>query len=550
MLQPNWAKKFAKFSQDMYVAEDDFWKVSNYIMERYRLKNAYKKAYDKGLIKEMISDADLKKMSGKIVRNTVPNYEYVPEFIRSLRRFPVGNFVSFPAEILRTSTGIVQQALEEIANPITRGIGMKRLAGFAATTAVVPPAIVGMFKTIYDYTEDEVQALKRFLPDWSKNSTILPMKDDEGNLKYIDFSHGFAYDTVTRPVQTVLNMVAAGEKDNKTLMDGFMKGLAVSTSELGQPFISESIWTEAFLDVVRGGGKTKDGKVLYTDATPMNERVTAIMGHLVKALAPFSAQQMIRLGFAAKGEPTRTVGPYRGTGQVYDLSDEALGFTGYRPVPIDPARSLDFKMSAYQRSIRDARREFNAELLRGEAVTPQQIIDRYIISNKAKWEAMKDMSLDITAGEILGVPASKLETVLGRISKKDAEALAYDNYFIPFNISKNVQEVFEENARKLGVTNPFYAAEGPLDSLKGMMETFRLDMDQWPNLTDRFNLTPSTPEANLQPTPSGAATINPQVYNRPSLTLSPITGLTRSQTALLSPADQQYYIRKNQTRIT
>ena len=280
MLQPNWAKKFAKFSQDMYVAEDDFWKISNYIVERYRLKNAYKRAFDKGLIKEMISDVDLKKMSGKIVRNTVPNYEYVPEFIKSLRRFPVGNFVSFPAEILRTSTGIVQQALEEIANPITRGIGMKRLAGFAATTAVVPPAIVGMFKTIYDYTEDELQALKRFLPDWSKNSTILPMRDEEGNLKYIDFSHGFAYDTITRPVQTVLNKVAAGEKDNETLMQGFMEGLAVSTAELGQPFISESIWTEAFLDVVRGGGKTKDGKVLYTDATPANERVTAIMGHL------------------------------------------------------------------------------------------------------------------------------------------------------------------------------------------------------------------------------------------------------------------------------
>jgi len=551
MLQPNWAKKFAKWSQDMYVAEDDFWKLGNWVMERYRYKNAYKRAFDKGLIKEMPTEQRLKEMTADIVRNTVPNYEYVPEFIRSLRKLPLGNFVSFPAEILRTSTGIVQQGLKEINDPITRTIGMKRLTGFAATTAVVPPTMVEMFKTIYDYTDDELEALKRFLPDWSKNSTILPMRDEEGNLKYIDFSHGFAYDTVTRPVQTVLNMVAQGETDEKTLMEGFMKGLATSTAELGQPFISESIWTEAFLDVIRGGGKTKDGKVLYTDATPMGERVSAIMAHLVRAQAPFSAQQMIRLGFAAKGEPSKTVGPFRGTGETYQLSDEALGFTGYRPVPIDPARSLDFMMSAYQRSIRDARREFNAELLRGEEVTPQQIIDRYIISNKAKWEAMKDMTLNITAGEVLGVTPSKLETVLGRISKKDAEALAYDNYFIPFNISKNVQEVFEENARKLGVTNPFYAAEGPLDSLKGMMETFRLDMNEWPDLTDRFNLNPSPlPEGNLQQTPSGASNINPQVFNRQPLTLSPITGLTQTQTALLSPSDQVLAQRINRNRLT
>jgi len=550
MLQPNWAKKFAKFSQDMYVAEDDFWKISNYIVERYRLKNAYKRAYDKGLIKEMISDADLKKMSGKIVRNTVPNYEYVPEFIKSLRRFPVGNFVSFPAEILRTSTGIVQQALEEIANPITRSIGMKRLAGFAATTAVVPAATVEMFKTIYDYTEDELQALKRFLPDWSKNSTILPMRDDEGNLKYIDFSHGFAYDTITRPVQTVLNMVAAGEKDNKTLMEGFMKGLATSTAELGQPFIAESIWTEAFLDVLRGGGKTKDGKILYTDATPMNERVTAIMGHLVRAQAPFSAQQLIRLGFAARGEPTKTVGPYAGTGEVYNLTDEALGFTGYRPVPIDPARSLDFMMSAYQRSTRNARREFNAKLLRGEEVTPQQIIDRYIIANKAKWEAMKDMSLNITAGEVLGTSRFEIRNVLERISKKDAAALTRGNDFIPFNISENVQAVFAENAKKLGVANPFRSAFPSIRSLYRMMSRFSLDMGEWPDLTNMFNKPAPMPEQNLQPTPSGAASINPQIYNRPALTLNPITGLTAAQTALLSPADQQYYIRKNQTRVT
>jgi hypothetical protein len=83
------------------------------------------------------------------------------------------------------------------------------------------------------------------------------------------------------------------------------------------------------------------------------------------------------------------------------------------------------------------------------------------------------------------------------------------------------------------------------------MSRFSLDMDEWPDLTDMFNLSPTpTPEQNLQPIPSGAASINPQIYNRPPLTLNPITGLTQTQMALLSPADQQYYMRKNQTRVT
>ena len=551
-----WAKKTAKWSQDMYVAEDDFWKGSNWIMERYRYNNAYKKAFNNGLIKEMPSANQLDEMAAKITRNTVPNYEYVPEFIKALRRMPVGNFVSFPAEILRTGVGIVQQGIKEINDPILRAIGMKRLAGLAATTAVVPPAIVSMFKTIYDITEDELAAIKRFLPDWSKNSTILPMKDEEGNLKYIDFSHGFAYDTLTRPVQTLLNKVAAGETNEEALMESFMKALATSTAELGQPFIGESIWTEAMLDVLRGQGKTKDGKILYTDQTPAGEKVSAIINHLVRSQAPFSLQQMIRLGFAATGKPSRTVGPYTGTGQTYELTDEALGFTGYRPVPLDPARSLDFMMSGYQRDIRNARREFNAKLLRGDPISPQDIVDRYIIANKAKWESMKDMSLDLEAGKILGVGDDKLDNVLGRISKKDANALR-ENEFIPFTISPNVQAVFQQNADNLGVANPYEEAEPALDSMKDLMEEMSLSMPEWPDLTELFNLSPPAATGTPLNTPSGAATLNPTIYKRPSLTLGagnqamggPNQVLTPNRMALLSPEEQLYYMRRNQRNL-
>ena len=552
MLQPKWFKKFAKFSQDMYVAEDDFWKISNWIIERYRYKNAYKKAFNKGTIQKMPSRYEMDELASNITRNTVPNYEYVPEFIKSLRRMPIGNFVSFPAEILRTGTGIVQQAIKEINDPVLRSIGMKRLAGLAATTAVVPPAVVEMFKTIYDYTDDELAALKRFLPEWSKNSTILPMKDEDGNLKYIDFSHGFAYDTLTRPVQTVLNKVAAGETDEDTLMQGFLEGVGTATSELGSPFISESIWTEAFLDVVRGGGKTKQGKVLYTDATPAGEKVSEVIKHLVRSQAPFSAQQLIRLGFAAQGKPSKTVGPFRGTGETYDLSDEALGFTGYRPVPIDPARSLDFMMSSYQRGIRNSRREFNSKLLRGEPITPQDIIDRYIIANTAKFNEMKDMSLNLTAGEILGVTEDQLEPVLGRISKKDADALT-ENEFIPFTISDNVKKAFEINAEKLGVVNPYDQAEDAMDGLKDAMEDVRLDAPEFPDFTQLFNVAPSIAPVPAN-TPSGAANLNPMIYKRPSLTFNQGTGgqnnLTPSQLALLSPDEQAYYMQRNRNRIT
>jgi hypothetical protein len=97
--------------------------------------------------------------------------------------------MSFPSEILRTTTNIGQRAIREIKDPALRNIGIKRLLGMTTVLAAAP-----------DVTNEELEAIKRYLPKWSENSTILPIRDEEtGELKYIDFSHGNAYDIAIRP---------------------------------------------------------------------------------------------------------------------------------------------------------------------------------------------------------------------------------------------------------------------------------------------------------------------------------------------------------------
>ena len=124
-------------------------------------------------------------------------------------------------------------------------IGMQRLLGMGVTTAAVPYATVEIGKALYNVSEDELKAMRRYVADWSKNSTLVPLRDAAGKLKYIDFSHANAYDTISRPVQSVINAVQAGEKDKDGIMDDFLKGVISGTSELGEAFLSESIWSEA-----------------------------------------------------------------------------------------------------------------------------------------------------------------------------------------------------------------------------------------------------------------------------------------------------------------
>ena len=75
--------------------------------EKSRLGKAY-------AAKGITRTEQLEEEAAGIAGNNIPNYDYVGSFIKGLRRFPVGNFVSFPAEIIRTSTNIVRRGLDEI----------------------------------------------------------------------------------------------------------------------------------------------------------------------------------------------------------------------------------------------------------------------------------------------------------------------------------------------------------------------------------------------------------------------------------------------------
>jgi hypothetical protein len=120
-----------KFAQDAYTAEDDFWKIFSWIGEKTRLEKGLREIpNEKGLalgddIIEVLDDGTtrnlgkfneefLERRAADLVKNNVPNYAYVSDFVQGLRKYPVGNFVSFPAEIMRTSTNIVETALKEI----------------------------------------------------------------------------------------------------------------------------------------------------------------------------------------------------------------------------------------------------------------------------------------------------------------------------------------------------------------------------------------------------------------------------------------------------
>jgi len=507
--------KLKSASQDLYTAEDDFWKIYSWAIEKKRLEDSFLKAgvvrgqyFKKNGVDIRLDDKYLKEEAADIVRNNIPNYDYVSDFVQGLRRLPIGNFVSFPAEIARTGTNIVRRALREINEEITlsngtvvkpfQGIGYTRLFGFTTTVAAVPMATTAAFQALYDVTDEEREAIRRFAASWSKNSTLLPIKDKEtGDFKYVDFSHANAYDTLIRPLQSVVNAVSDGRTDQDGIMDDFAKGLFTAMSEFGQPFISESIWTEAALDIIARGGRTRDGFQVYSDQDNAGDRNSKIMAHLVKAQMPFSFDQLKRLDRSIESVDVLTKGKFDKYGQTFEFGDEFGGLFGFRAVNINPGRTMNFKVAEFQQGVRDSRSLFTRVALKGGPIEPREVVDAYLNANRAMFNVKKNFKKDIEAATLLNIGEPVLRDSLSRVSAIEANSIR-DGKFRPYTISLDVQRSFDENAKAIGMANPLREALPIINDLRNQLSTFSLDLPELPTLENP--LMPIMQDTPLTPT--------------------------------------------------
>jgi hypothetical protein len=54
-----------------------------------------------------------------------------------------------------------------------------------------------------------------------------------------------------------------------------------------EPFVSESIAPEALIDIIIRGGVTREGKKLYTESTPIEDKARIALEHIINTQIPF-----------------------------------------------------------------------------------------------------------------------------------------------------------------------------------------------------------------------------------------------------------------------
>jgi hypothetical protein len=529
---PEKAQKIYGKIQDAYVAEDEFWKYITWNLERNRYENVLTSAginkdnYLKILAEESDMGKFLRKMTprqevaaesyqgfldeiaGNLARNQVPNYGYIGRTAKALRQSPFGNFISFPIEIVRTGNNIMSQAIDEITSgiPGVAAIGYRRLFSFGTTVGGIPLAMSEYFKAQNNVTDDEITALRRFVPEWSKNSTLLPTgRDEKGYLKYIDFSYSNAYDTLIRPFNAVLNAISQSDGTNESLKQALGKGITDGVVDLMEPFASESIFTEALIDSTFRRGVGRGGKRVWSEEDDPFVKIGKGIAHISESFTPGSLSQLKRLSESSVGKSDKY-------GKTFELKDELPGLFGFRSIQSDPERGLDFMTTRFSSSLKKDENLFTSPLLKGGRVSPEEVLNRYQYSESRRFQTMKEMYKNIDAARKLGVNDSTIRKELEArkgLPRDIINSLMRGNY-----LPDEPSEFFIEQMRKINnnlnekeridLPNPYFEALPKIKEIINKNKNLNLLIDEI-KIPEEVQQTLTSPTSSL-PTPNVPST--------------------------------------------
>ena len=408
------AKKGARGAQKAYRIGDDAWKMYAFYNEKAR----YQKALPD------LSESEIEQKAAAVVRNTYPTYSLVPRAAKLARRFPLaGTFVSFPAEIIRTSYHTLNQIKSDLADPRTRGVGLQRaagtlIAGAAGTGAVTTTGglawwgVTAGLGALAGMTAEDDEKVRRFVAPWEKDSQLAYLKKSPGKIEFVDVGYLNPYGYLNEPVRALLR----GEN-----VDPMTRAQRAAWRVL-EPFASEEILTQKLLDV--GRNKTKTGGSVYNEEAPAPDIIADVVEHIYDGLEPgaISSGRRIYEGFQNK---TEAYGTERDAGQ------EALSIiTGSRIRTVDVRQSLYFNTLDYARRWRRAGQNFTTVAKRRGHVTEEELREGYRKKHQARRAILREAHGDVAAALHLGVPEEAVRTVIddAGFAEEDVEHIVRGRY--------------------------------------------------------------------------------------------------------------------------
>ena len=571
--------KMIKTATRIYAGGDNLWKWYGHEYVKSQMKSMYKnvddiakwtneivgRKFDKfntftGKAKTL--DEALDEAAAWQIRNTYPTYSKVPQVIKDLRKLPFGNFVSFPAEMIRTTYNILSIGAKEAtsSNPQLRQMGYRRLLGAFVTLGGAEKGVSTLAQNLTGTTMEQIDAYKRSLSaPWDSRAAILPInKWEKGIGKAINFSYFSPYDVISQPFRATIKTIEEGKLKQRDVSDTMFKlffGEDGPIRKLIDPFVSQSIALEKMSDVMPTnlllggrGGATKTGSRVYSETDSDQDKFMKSLGHIFKGVRPTFIDTGDKL---VKGF-TKDI---KKGGQPVNLQDELLAMlSGIRIINVDVPRTMNYKITEYNRNIRSvttAEKFFSLQNFNQRG--PNVLADEFRNIQEENFKVNQDFYFILKDAQTVGVPERDLKKLLRKrniSSSKARKLLKGEN--IPYTAYdsrmkgrvKEAEKIAKERGEK--IEKDYFYPKRMFRNIERSYKRKKLDQrEEKTNLQKIQDLMGSTNVVPQQDATVQQANIQtPPLPNMPMPTIKTAqninsqTGLTQTESALLSPSEQ------------
>jgi len=356
------------------------------------------------------------------VKNTRPTYSRVPRIIKAFRLQPlIGNFVSWPSEILRTLPNTVRYAAEDYRTPGMRKYAFKRLAGMiAGTSAIMGVLAIGKWAT--GFNDRKVDALRRFVAPYQKNASLMPTGMDGKDVGYVDISYTSPYEIFFGPMQA-----AVSGRDPEESIFGAIKDF--TESYIGPSILANSIISAYY-------GKAPQGRTIRNPQDTLTDQSLDTISYILRQNEPATVSQIRRIGYALSGQPDTTVSRY---GRVYKPSEELSALFGIRPQSINVSKSLESKASRFNTDMADVGRIFTETYGAVGNVPEAKVREQFEKMQNRRRIMFDEANKDFHAAMLLGLSRSEAISAMraGGMGVDNASAIA-NNKYRDYKISKSL----------------------------------------------------------------------------------------------------------------
>jgi len=521
-----------------------------------------------GKVKEL-SDA-IEEAAGWYINNTYATYSMVPPAITQLRKLPVGNFIAFPAEMMRTSFNVLDIGLKEISsnNSKIREMGYRRLMGAFA-------ALGGANMAVQKISSSFTGVSKEDMDDYSKNigapwedgkSLYAISKPKDGKFKYINGSYFNMYDVVQSPFRSLFKIF----KDRKNIPVDARSNILneIITGpifEIVKPFISEAIALERIQDVAIAGvgiggrgGRTKTGSYVYSPSDSFGEIAKKSFFHIARGIEP---------GAVSSG---RRVWDSYTKRKDYDPLIEMVNlFGGVRINEANISKTLDFIITDFTKIQSDVYKSesfYSAEDWPNRG--PSEMINDFIQIQDEAYKEQFEIYQAIQAAKKFDLTDRDIMKIF---DERDISGIKIRNlikgYFTPITFSegallkkiKNLKDIEKRRGIEIFTKEKnrrYYAPFRELDRIIRSYDRKKFDVEiekKEQKTSQNVNVPVEKPiqtaEVEIQTPPLNTTTDNPNINPATNLlaSINPTTNLTKTEEALLSPTDK--IIRQNQRTV-